>query len=195
MFLVPSEELKIEKKNKASKKINKARKINKASKVRLGSRSHSKGTAAVRESHLHPRRCHRSLPARPRLGNKAGAMLSALGEGAGAARSARLPPGHPSHAGAQQKASAPAGKGPPLPWQPSGRLCTGETPGSYLLHDHCFIAEIRLRWGLGCVIHPLLIHQLRAALKREGKPCGDALVAAVVRNPGAELAHARLLNK
>lgn len=49
--------------------------------------------------------------------------------------------------------------------------------GSYLLHIHCFVAEICLLWSLGCSNHLLLIHCFREALKREGKPCGEASVA------------------
>lgn len=48
---------------------------------------------------------------------------------------------------------------------------------SYILHIHCSVAEICLLWSLGCSNHLLLIHCLREALKREGKPCGEAPVA------------------
>lgn len=48
--------------------------------------------------------------------------------------------------------------------------------GSYLLHIHCFVAEIGLLWSLGCSNHLLLIHRLRKALKRGRKPCGEASV-------------------
>lgn len=48
---------------------------------------------------------------------------------------------------------------------------------SYLLHIHRFVAEICLLWGLCCSNHLLLIHCLREALKREGKPCVEAPVA------------------
>lgn len=110
------------------KKINKARKkIKQAGNVQLGSTSRSKGTAAVRESHLHPCRPGRSLPTWPRLGNKAQGMSSAPGERAGAAGSA--PSRHPFHPGGQQKASAPVGKrAPGLPWELSGKHRGWRTP-------------------------------------------------------------------
>lgn len=85
---------------------------------------------------------------------------------------------HPSHPRGQQKSSTHAGRRRPgVSQEHCGNSVLEKLQSSYLLHIHCFVAEICLIWSLGCSNHLLLIHRLREALKREGKPCGEPPLA------------------